>query len=127
MKLFTITTGFISIVIAIVNAADVTYSVIAFPKANENVGVSVGNQDYPLQKSPENANLFTGNAPFGAEYKYTIITSNGNKPENTTRQLAETTTATGNEFFGRSKTLYDIPALPRAYNPIYPRKYLFHK
>lgn len=123
MKLLTITTSFVGIAIALVNAADVTYSVIAFPSANENVGVSVGNQDYPLQKSQQNDNLFTGTAPYGAEYKYTIITPNGNKPENTTRHLVdESITTTGNEFFGRSKTVYDIPVLPRAFNPIYPRK-----
>lgn len=122
MKFFTITTGLIGMAITLVHAADVTYSVVAFPGANENVAVSVANQDFPLQRSPQHANLFTGTAPFGAEYRYTVLTAEGSKPENTTRHLADTTTNTGNEFFGRSKTLYDVPALPRAFNPIYPRK-----
>lgn len=124
MKLSYISTGLISIAIAFVNA-DVTYSVIAFP-GSDNVGVNVAGQNYPLQKSPMHANLFTGTAPFGAEYRYTIINSSGqSQPEETTRHLNEIDTSTGNEFFGRSKTLYDIPALPRAYNPIYPGNFFF--
>lgn len=125
MKFFTITAGLIGVAVTLVHAADVTYSVVAFPGANENVAVSVGNQDHPLQRSAQHANLFTGTAPFGAEYRYTIMTAEGSKPENTTRHLADTTTNTGNEFFGRSKTLYDVPALPRAFNPIYPREFFF--
>lgn len=122
MKLFVITTSFISVAIALTNASDVTYSVIAFPGSN-NVAVSVGGQEYTLQKNPLNTNIFTGVAPFGADYRYTILTSPGQaNPENTTRHLVETVTNTGHEFFGRSKTVHEIPALPRAYNPIYPGK-----
>ncbi|KAG2233341.1 hypothetical protein INT48_009089 [Thamnidium elegans] len=120
MKLLAITTGLISIAFALTNAADVTYAVIAFPGSSDSVAVNVAGQDFPLQKSPMCGNLFTGVAPYGAEYRYAIIGSNGQKVENTTRHLAESATTTGNEFFGRSKTVYDIPSLPRAFNPIYP-------
>ncbi|KAI9362308.1 coth protein-domain-containing protein [Pilaira anomala] len=116
MKLITIASGLASIAFALTNAADVTYSVVAFPDSGDNVAVNVGGQDYPLQKSPMHGNLFTGTAPFGAEYRYTV----GQKAENATRHLTQDATATGNEFFGRSRTLYDIPAIPRAFNPIYP-------
>ncbi|KAI7873215.1 coth protein-domain-containing protein, partial [Mucor mucedo] len=120
MKISLVTTGLITIAIAFVHAADVTYSVIAFP-GSDKVGVQVAGQDYPLQRSPMHANLFTGIAPFAAEYRYTILNSQGQaQPEETTRHLDDAATTTGNEFFGRSKTVYDIPALPRAYNPIYP-------
>lgn len=126
MKLLAITTGLVSIAFAFTNAADVTYAVIAFPGASDSVAVSVAGQDYPLQKSPMSGNLFTGVAPHGAEYRYTIIGSNGQKAENTTRHLDESATTTGNEFFGRSRTVYDIPSLPRAFNPVYPGKINSH-
>lgn len=126
MKLSIISTGLISIAIALANAADVTYSVIAFP-GSDKVAVSVGGQEYVLQRSPINANLFTGVAPFGAEYRYAIVNDSGqSNNEDTTRHLDESATSTGNEFFGRSKTIHNIPALPRAYNPIYPGKNHFY-
>ncbi|KAL9551835.1 hypothetical protein MBANPS3_004060 [Mucor bainieri] len=123
MKISTITSGIISVAIAslnLVNAADVTYSVVAFPGNNETVAVNVANQDYPLQPSQLSSNLFTGVAPNAPDYHYTYLTGSGAKPETVVRHLADSATATGNEFFNRSRTVYDVPALPKAYNDIYP-------
>ncbi|KAI9498498.1 coth protein-domain-containing protein [Zychaea mexicana] len=49
-----------------------------------------------------------------------MIDGQQNQPETTQRKLKQGATATGNEFFGRSQTIYDVPDLPQAYNPIYP-------
>jgi hypothetical protein len=125
MKLLTITSGIISLAIAITHAADVTYSVVAFPGNDETVAVSVANKQYPLQKSTMNGNLFSGVAPFSKEYRYTLMSGTNQKPESTVRHLTDdSATATGNEFFNRSRTVYDIPELPQAYNQIYPGKLL---
>ncbi|KAI8973704.1 coth protein-domain-containing protein [Mycotypha africana] len=43
-----------------------------------------------------------------------------NHPETATRKLAQGVTSTGNEFFNRSRTVWDVPSLPQAFNPIYP-------
>ncbi|KAI8876577.1 hypothetical protein K501DRAFT_261925 [Backusella circina FSU 941] len=101
-------------------AADVQYSVIAFPSSGQNVGVSVGGQTVALQQSSDHPNLFSGSAPSGDSYQYVIINGQANTPETTTRKLAQGTTSTGNEFFNRSQTIYDVPDLPQAYNPYYP-------
>ncbi|KAI9279635.1 coth protein-domain-containing protein [Sporodiniella umbellata] len=103
--------------------ADVQYSVIAFPEGNQNVGVSVGGQVVQLQKSSAHPNIFSGAAPFGSSYQYAIMDGQTNHPESTTRKLAEGVTSTGNEFFNRSQTVYDVPALPQAFNPVYPTLY----
>lgn len=101
-------------------AADVQYSVIAFPTGNQNVGVSVGGKTVQLQKSSVHPNIFSGTAPFGSSYQYVIVDGQTNTPETTTRKLADGVSSTGNEFFNRSQTVYDIPALPQAFNPVYP-------
>ncbi|KAI9362311.1 coth protein-domain-containing protein [Pilaira anomala] len=120
MKLVTIATCLASIAFIFTNAADVTYSVIAFPGRNDSiVVVNVGGQDFPLQKSPLHDNLFTGTAPFGPEYRYKV----GQNVENITRHLAENVASTGNEFMNRSITKLDVPAIPLAYNPVYPAFY----
>ncbi|RCH79919.1 hypothetical protein CU098_003803, partial [Rhizopus stolonifer] len=81
----------------------------------------INNNQYPLQQSSLNENLFSGIAPYGAQYRYSYITSSGQTAESVTRQLAgESVVATGNEFFNRSKTVYDVPEFPKAYNPVYP-------
>ncbi|KAI9362310.1 coth protein-domain-containing protein [Pilaira anomala] len=116
MKLIIIATGLASIAFTLANAVDVTYTVIAFPGSGDSVSVNVGQKDYPLKKSPLHGNLFTGTAPFGTEYRYKV----GQKAENATRHLTANTTSTGNEFFGRSRTVYDIPAIKSSFNPIYP-------
>ncbi|KAI9487231.1 MAG: coth protein-domain-containing protein [Benjaminiella poitrasii] len=123
MKIFSTTLGLIGTAIALtsVNAANVTYSVVAFPGQGETVAVSINGTDYPLQTSTVSANIFTGSAPYGSEYRYTYLDGTNQKPESTIRQLTSTSiTSTGNEFFNRSKTIYDIPELPRAYDPVYP-------
>lgn len=103
-------------------AADVQYSVVAFPSGTQGVSVSVGGQTVALQKSQVHSNIFTGTAPFGDTYQY-VITDNGkNTPETTTRKLAQGVTSTGNEFFNRSQTIWNVPSLPQAFNPIYPSK-----
>ncbi|KAG1473373.1 hypothetical protein G6F56_000984 [Rhizopus delemar] len=98
--------------------ADVQYSVVAFPAENQGVGVSVAGQVVALQKGSV-PNLYTGSAPFGSSYQY-VLTGQTNTVESTSRQLAEGVTSTGNEFFNRSKTIYDVPSLPQAFNPFYP-------
>jgi hypothetical protein len=116
--------GLASIAVSSAIAADVQYSVIAFPSSGQNVGVSVGGQTVTLQQSGDHPNIFSGSAPSGDSYQYVIINGQSNTPETTTRKLAQGTTSTGNEFFNRSQTIYDVPDLPQAYNPYYPSKCL---
>ncbi|KAI8375489.1 coth protein-domain-containing protein [Blakeslea trispora] len=101
-------------------AADVQYSVVAFPSGNQGVSVSVGGKTVALQKSNVHPNLFVGSAPFGDTYQYVITDGQNNQPESTTRKLTAGATSTGNEFFNRSQTIYNVPSLPQAYNPQYP-------
>ncbi|KAL7332918.1 hypothetical protein PS15p_201895 [Mucor circinelloides] len=101
-------------------AADVQYSVIAFPTGNQGVSVSVGGQTVALKKSDVHPNIFTGTAPSGETYQYILTDGQTNTPESTTRKLAQGVTATGNEFFNRTQTVWNVPSLPQAYNPIYP-------
>ncbi|KAI8986432.1 coth protein-domain-containing protein [Pilobolus umbonatus] len=97
----------------LVNAADVEYSVVVFP-GDQPVSVIAGDQAYSLTAT-EVPNLFKGVAPYSAQYQY----STGDIRESTIRSLAEGTTATGNEFFNRTKTVHVIPELPQAFHPIY--------
>lgn len=106
-------------------AADVQYSVVAFPSGTQGVSVSVGGQAVALKKSDAHPNIYTGTAPFGETYQYVITDGQTNNPETTTRKLAQGVTTTGNEFFNRSQTIYDVPTLPQAYNPFYPSKVYF--
>lgn len=117
MKLIAISTLAAALISGAI-AADVQYSVVAFPSGNQTVSVSVGGQTVALQKSSAHPNIFTGTAPYSNTYQYVI----GNTPESTTRNLAQGVTSTGNEFFNRSQTVYDVPGLPQAFNPIYPSK-----
>ncbi|KAI7871236.1 coth protein-domain-containing protein [Spinellus fusiger] len=112
-------TGVISLAISAVVAADVQYSVVAFPQAGETVSVSVGGQLHPLTTSAY-PNLFTGSAPFGDSYQYVLTSGGTNNPEAYQRALAKDATSTGNEFYGRSRTVYNVPSIPKAYNYIYP-------
>ncbi|RCH81917.1 hypothetical protein CU098_002285, partial [Rhizopus stolonifer] len=84
------------------------------------ISVSVGGKTVALQKSNLHPNIFTGTAPFGDTYQYVITDGQNNQPESTTRKLAQGATSTGNEFFNRSQTIYNVPGLPQAYNPQYP-------
>ncbi|RCH86042.1 hypothetical protein CU097_006498 [Rhizopus azygosporus] len=101
-------------------AADVQYSVVAFPSGNQGVAVSVNGQTVQLQKSSLHPNIFSGTAPFGSTYQYVITDGQNKIPETTTRKLTDGITSTGNEFFNRSQTIYNVPALPQAFNPVYP-------
>ncbi|KAI8645882.1 coth protein-domain-containing protein [Parasitella parasitica] len=105
----------------IVSAANnVKYSVVAFPGEDDIVAVTIDNQNYPLKAGNLSSNLFTGVAPYAQEYHYTYLTSNGFVSEDVVRHLPDSATTTFNEFFNRSKTVYDIPPLPKAYDDIYP-------
>ncbi|KAG0951208.1 hypothetical protein G6F57_001778 [Rhizopus arrhizus] len=119
MKVLTIST-LVTLAFSSALAADVQYSVIAFPSGNQNVGVSVGGKVVPLSKSSVHPNLFSGTAPFGSSYQYVMIDGQSQTAESTQRQLADGVTSTGNEFFNRTKTVYNVPGLPQAFNPIYP-------
>jgi hypothetical protein len=119
MKLLT---GLALVASAVYAVADVQYSVVAFPAAGQSVSVSVGGQQHPLTNSQQYPNLFTGSAPSGSTYQYVLTGTNGT-PESTTRTLATGTTNTGNEFFNRTQTVYQVPGLPQAFNPIYNRMY----
>lgn len=121
MKVLTIST-LVTLAFSSALAADVQYSVIAFPSGNQNVGVSVGGKVVPLSKSSVHPNLFSGTAPFGSSYQYVMIDGQSQTAESTQRQLADGVTSTGNEFFNRTKTVYNVPGLPQAFNPIYPSK-----
>ncbi|KAI8889232.1 hypothetical protein K501DRAFT_208707 [Backusella circina FSU 941] len=100
-------------------ASNVKYSVIAFPKSGERVIVTVDNNDYILKRS-EHDSVFTGSAPSGSSYRYSIVSNEGKKSEKTARHLSPDATATGNEFFDRSRTVFNVPDIPKAYDPIYP-------
>ncbi|CEI97491.1 hypothetical protein RMCBS344292_11623 [Rhizopus microsporus] len=91
-----------------------------FPSGNQGVAVSVNGQTVQLQKSSLHPNIFSGTAPFGSTYQYVITDGQNKIPETTTRKLTDGITSTGNEFFNRSQTIYNVPALPQAFNPVYP-------
>lgn len=113
-------TGLAVVAFALRVTADVTYSVVAFPSAGQSVAVSVGGQQHTLSNSPQYPNIYSGSAPSGKTYQY-VLTGNGGAPESTTRTLASGVTSTGNEFFNRTQTVYNVPGLPQAFNPIYNR------
>ncbi|KAI7850225.1 coth protein-domain-containing protein [Circinella umbellata] len=117
---FTIVISLLSI---ITKADDINYAVIAFPNESQGVGVSVEGQIHALEAT-QYRNLYQGKAPFTSNpYQYVLTSNSGNnqnQPESTQRQLKEGATSTGNEFFNRSRTVYDVPSLPQAYHPIYP-------
>lgn len=105
----------------LISAADVEYSVVAFPQDQQNVAVLVNGQAYTLAQSIPN--LYKGVAPAATQYQYALVGGAGDVVESVTRQQQEGLTQTGNEFFNRSQTVYNVPALPQAYNPIYPGKF----
>lgn len=110
--------------VAVVSAADVQYSVVAFPKDGQSVAVSVDGQAHALAAT-QYPNLYSGSAPAPSDHYQYVLTSSGSSQqtaESTTRQLPQGVSNTGNEFFNRSRTVYDVPALPQAFNPIYPRE-----
>ncbi|KAI8377398.1 coth protein-domain-containing protein [Radiomyces spectabilis] len=119
MKLWAIT-SLIGVALSGAMAADVQYAVVAFPQGQQTVAVSVGGKNYPLQKSQVSANLFQGSAPAGETYQYVLTDGQNNQAETAQRKLIQGATSTGNEFFNRSQTLYNVPDLPQAYHPIYP-------
>jgi hypothetical protein len=123
MKFIALST-LVSLALSGVFAADVQYSVIAFPTGNQGVSVSVGGQTIALKKSDVHPNIFSGTAPSGETYQYVITDGQTNTPETTTRKLAQGVTSTGNEFFNRTQTVWNVPSLPQAYNPIYPSKFM---
>lgn len=107
-----------------VNAADVQYAVVAFPPKGGSVAVSVGGQNHALTADSQVPNLFKGSAPSDdGGYQYVLTNGQSNSPESPKRKLAEGATTTGNEFFNRTHTTVNVPALPQAFNPVYPRKY----
>lgn len=108
--------------ITTIGAADVQYSVVAFPQGSQTVAVSVGGQNHPLSRSQQSSYLYTGTAPSSDSYQYVLVDGQKNQPEPTQRKLKQGVQSTGNEFFGRSQTVYDVPDLPQAFNPIYPSK-----
>ncbi|KAF7726934.1 hypothetical protein EC973_008229 [Apophysomyces ossiformis] len=101
-------------------AADIEYAVVAFPAANQGVGVSVAGKLYPLKKNDQIPNLFSGTAPETDTYQYALTEGQKQIAEIYQRKLLKGTTKTGNEFFNRSRTIYDVPELPQAYHPVYP-------
>ncbi|KAK4509112.1 uncharacterized protein ATC70_007462 [Mucor velutinosus] len=103
----------------IIQAADVEYSVVAFPQDQQNVAVIVGGQAYPLTRSTDYPNIFKGVAPAGEQYRYSLTGGAGDVVETNFRAQQAGIAATGNEFFNRTQTVYNVPALPQAYNPIY--------
>ncbi|KAI8072731.1 coth protein-domain-containing protein [Gongronella butleri] len=103
-------------------AQDVAYSVIAFPNSAQQVQVRVNDQWYPLQANAAHPNLYQGNAPAPqSTYQYALTTDDHQQDviEHYKRTLHDPS-GTGHEFFNRSRTIYDVPALPQAYHPIYP-------
>ncbi|KAI9498497.1 coth protein-domain-containing protein [Zychaea mexicana] len=106
----------------VVKADDINYAVIAFPSGSQGVAVSVDGQTHQLQAT-QYPNLYQGKAPApssSSTYQYVLTSGSGNQVETTQRNLANGATSTGNEFFNRSRTVYDVPSLPVAYHPLYP-------
>lgn len=126
MKLRANLTGIVALLstttVLLTAAADVEYAVVAFPSANQGVAVSIGGKTYPLQQNKDIPNLFAGSAPEGQTYQYALTEGEKHILEAHQRTLAKGAIKTGNEFFNRSRTVYDVPELPQAYHPIYPRK-----
>ncbi|KAI8967067.1 coth protein-domain-containing protein [Mycotypha africana] len=120
----TLAISLLSCITTAVQANNVTYSVVAFPSQGEQVVVNVNNQTFALAESATCMGLYTGNAPFASEYHYALVNAHGQQtPEKVKRSLANAnTTTTGNEFFDRSRTFWDIPEIPQAYPPIFPSK-----
>lgn len=109
-------------------AQDAQYAVVAFlPAGAQSMGVSIdGGNPHPLSASQETPQLYTGTAPSPSQhYQYTILNDQGQAIATETNQRAwvNGATSTGNEFFNRSRSTYEVPSLPQAYHPIYPRKY----
>ena len=106
------------------NSRDVQYCAVAFPNQGEGVSVFVNEQSYSLQPSTDHPYLFCGNAPYGQVYQYVYINSSGAivKKEEQKRSLPDNAASTGNEFFDGAPTVYNVPELPQAFHPIYPRK-----
>jgi hypothetical protein len=118
--------GYISLAVLslqLVYAADIEYAVVAFPQAQQAVSVIVGGQTYPLAQSPDFPNIYKGVAPSADQYQYAV----GDILETLPRKQQAGITTTGNEFFNRTQTVYNIPSLPQAYNPIYHRKFVHYK
>lgn len=116
--------GFLGLAILslqLVNAADIKYAVVAFPQDQQGVAVVVAGQAYPLAASTEHPNIFKGTAPSGDQYAYSLVGGTGDVTE-TPRTQQQGIATTGNEFFNRTQTIFNVPALPQAYNPIYHRK-----
>ncbi|KAI7900821.1 coth protein-domain-containing protein [Cokeromyces recurvatus] len=114
--------GIISLTILslqLIHAADVEYSVVAFPGDKQSVSVIVEGQKYPLSQSAESPNIFKGVAPSANEYQYALTGGSGDIIETALRKQQAGITTTGNEFFNRSQTVHDVPPLPQAYNPIH--------
>ncbi|CAO3633993.1 unnamed protein product [Cunninghamella blakesleeana] len=103
-------------------AQDVQYAVVAFPNPSQKVSVHANGQWYPLEPKTDSPHLYQGNAPFSENYQYGLVANdqNQNVVEAHQRKLTQGATTTGNEFFNRTRTVYDVPSLPMAYHPIYP-------
>ncbi|KAI8087712.1 coth protein-domain-containing protein [Gilbertella persicaria] len=99
----------------LVYAADVEYSVVGFPKNQQAVAVVIGGQSYPLTQSTDSPYIYKGIAPSAEQYQYSL----DNLLEPVTRRQQVGITSTGNEFFNRSQTVFNVPPLPQAYHPIY--------
>ncbi|CAO3596830.1 unnamed protein product [Absidia cylindrospora] len=94
--------------VAMTNAATVTFNVIA-PGASE-VQVSVNGQQTKLNAKDADVPLFSGqmDAPDDAKYKYVV----GGTAEEFDRSLEKGRTATRNDFYNRPVTYANIPQLP---------------
>ncbi|KAI9244477.1 coth protein-domain-containing protein [Phascolomyces articulosus] len=101
---------------------NVQYCVVAFPNQGEGVSVSVNNQNHALKASTDHPYLFCASAPYGQVYEYVYTDASGQvtKKEEQKRSLPSNAASTGNEFFDRAPTVYSVPELPQAFNPIYP-------
>ncbi|KAI8332632.1 coth protein-domain-containing protein [Chlamydoabsidia padenii] len=118
MKLWTFS-SLVAVATAAVSAADVQYAVVAFPPNGGGVAVSVGGQNHALTADSQVPNLFKGSAPAG-DYQYVLTSGQNSTPELPQRKLSNGATSTGNEFFNRTHTTVDVPALPQAFHPVYP-------
>lgn len=105
--------------IAAAQTTNTTYNVIAPVVSGQSVGVVVGNQTYPLNRSSDCPVFFTGSAPSGQQYQYVKLNNeSGTIEREAFSRSAVSGNVTLNEFYNRTWTTMDVPTLPQALQPV---------
>ncbi|KAL0142502.1 coth protein-domain-containing protein [Mucor lusitanicus] len=105
--------------IAVAQSTNTTYNVVAPVISGQSVGVIVGNQTYPLNRSGACPLIFTGSAPSGQQYQYVKLNNESGVIEKEAfSRSAVSGNVTLNEFYNRTWTTMDVPTLPQVLEPI---------